>query len=90
MQGELRNSRMELKLQLFRAMGFDLGTIHGADQHAEAILPRFRELPSDWLHTAAKKRPRTSGRILIVGLENEGGPILTPVAPSCPTKPKGA
>jgi len=44
-----------LKIDLLRAMGFDLGAIHANDPDvAEQIIPDLRVHPSDWLHAAAK------------------------------------
>jgi Uncharacterized protein conserved in bacteria (DUF2252) len=44
-----------LRVDLLRAMGFDLGAIHAADVHvAAAIVRDFRGRADDWLHDAAK------------------------------------
>jgi hypothetical protein len=45
---------MELRLELFRAMGFDLGAIHAADQNATGIEADLSRRPDDWLFKAAK------------------------------------
>jgi hypothetical protein len=44
-----------VKIDLLRAMGFDLGSIHATDpQSADAVRRDLKERPRDWLHAAAK------------------------------------
>jgi Uncharacterized protein conserved in bacteria (DUF2252) len=51
---DLDEDEMRLRLDLFGAMGFDLGAIHAGDKHAAAIGPHLRRQPADWLYTAAR------------------------------------
>ena len=45
----------DLRTELLRAMGFDLGAIHAADSDAKAaIAADMQARPDDWLHQAAK------------------------------------
>jgi hypothetical protein len=45
----------DLRAELLRAMGFDLGAIHAADSDAKAaIIADLQAKPDDWLHQAAK------------------------------------
>jgi hypothetical protein len=43
-----------LKLDLLKAMGFDLGAIHAADGPVEAISADLARRPADWLHSSAR------------------------------------
>jgi hypothetical protein len=44
-----------VKIDLLRAMGFDLGSIHATDPNAaDAVRGDLKERPRDWLHAAAK------------------------------------
>jgi len=48
------DDQMELHINLFNAMGFDLGAIHAADQRAEAVKVHLDDLTDGWLHAAAE------------------------------------
>jgi hypothetical protein len=45
---------MELHINLFNAMGFDLGAIHAADHRAEAVKLHLDGLTDGWLYAAAE------------------------------------
>lgn len=45
---------LELHINLFRAMGFDLGAIHAASGQTAAIKQHLDQQDEDWLHEAAK------------------------------------
>lgn len=46
--------RMELHMNLFNAMGFDLGAIHAAHHRAEAVELHLDDLTDGWLYAAAE------------------------------------
>jgi Uncharacterized protein conserved in bacteria (DUF2252) len=48
------NAGAKLKLDLLRAMGFDLGAIHSAEGAAKTISADLSSRPADWLHSSAK------------------------------------
>jgi hypothetical protein len=48
------DDRMELHINLFNAMGFDLGAIHAADHRAEAVKLHLDGLTNGWLYAAAE------------------------------------
>jgi hypothetical protein len=45
---------MELHINLFNAMGFDVGAIHAADHRAEAVKLHLDGLTNGWLYAAAE------------------------------------
>jgi len=52
---DLGQTGMRLRLDLLRAMGFDLGAVHAATPDArEAIESNLEKQKKDWLHSAAK------------------------------------
>jgi hypothetical protein len=48
------DDHLDLHINLFRAMGFDLGAIHAADQQAGAITSHLARQADDWLLEAAQ------------------------------------
>jgi hypothetical protein len=48
------DDRLDLHINLFSAMGFDLGAIHAADRQAGAITTHLARQADDWLHGAAQ------------------------------------
>jgi hypothetical protein len=48
------DDRLDLHINLFNAMGFELGAIHAADQQAGAITSHLARQADDWLHAAAQ------------------------------------
>ena len=48
------DARLALHHELLRAMGFELGTIHGSAGAADAIRDDFNRLPSGWLRSASR------------------------------------